>query len=234
MRKTVKIESLMKNEILAREFVNLIFLPLKDDEVFIYMILARKKYNPIVSNECLFHRDLLEKNDPDYIVKKIKKNCLMDNTFTDPKTNAIIPIDSFVVYVDLSPKSVLKAYGSFVKRFNDLIYQSIKNILYLPEVTKIKSILLSEIHKSDSYKPYILVDVDKKDVSFLLKIKERLKIKWISETRGGYHILIENNRENGRIVHMEFSHIPNIEIKKEVMTPLPGTLQGGFEVKKYE
>lgn len=57
-----------------------------------------------------------------------------------------------------------------------------------------------------------------------------INIKWISETHGGYHVIVERNDESGKIIYNDIRGMPNVEILKEPMTPIPGVLQGNFEV----
>ncbi len=128
---------------------------------------------------------------------------------------------------------------------NDLLYQTYKDPSRVSEWTNIKGKLLSCIHKSNADKPYILVDIDEKDFSLTGEVISEITEDpiWVSETRGGYHLIYEKIPRLAREIYMKIPQTfvketfpPNkiIEIKKEVMTPLPGILQGGHEVKKVE
>ncbi|OLS27105.1 MAG: hypothetical protein HeimC3_05720 [Candidatus Heimdallarchaeota archaeon LC_3] len=54
-------------------------------------------------------------------------------------------------------------------------------------------------------------------------------IKWITETRGGFHIILERNEQSAK---KGFFDMKGIEIARNSMTLIPGTIQGGFKTKK--
>jgi hypothetical protein len=92
--------------------------------------------------------------------------------------------------------------------------------------------IFSAIHKSRGRCLYFIVDIDKKDEDILARITGLLngKIGWISETHGGYHVIVNKNYETGMIIYQNIVGMEYVEILKDAMTPLPGTFHGGFKV----
>lgn len=240
-KKVVKIKIINKEN--CRDFIERCVPTLKNDEVLIYFVFVRKKYCPQVRNHHqMVFRDILKDNDPNYIIPKIEK---IPDRFIDYQSSIYYGENCYALYIDLIPKSTLKAYIHFSKEIQDLIYQSLKNDSQLKEFRKIKNRLLSAIHKKSSWKPFIMIDIDSKDNELLEEIYNQ--IDWtpiyISETRGGYHLIYEKTSaicrdiyENLRKDEDLIGYFENktIEIQSEVMTPVVGTLQGGFEVKEYK
>lgn len=233
-------KSLLVNEAETRKFLERMLPKLKDDEVFVILSFARKKYHPSATDEWMLYRDIIKDNDIDKMIHKIKRNYSYTEGFNDLRTGEPINKDAFVCYIDLSPKSMLKAYNMFIKKMNDILYQVIKNKEQSILMRKMKNYLMSCIHKSNSYKPYLLLDVDTKNSDLLNSILNALESwEWISETRGGYHVLVKKTKQNCQFIfqNLQFSKgycDYDIEIKSNVMTPIPGTLQGGFEVKQFD
>lgn len=249
-----KIKTLLVDEKLTREFLDITLPELKEDEVLLLMMFARKKYNSATTDEWKFFRDVVKPSKSrgdakvsfsDVVLRKIRRSAVFVGDYTDFKTGELIPMDAFVYYIDLTPKSMLKAYTLFTKETADLLYRIYKDTTQIEFATRLKTKFLSAIHKSNSYKPYSLLDIDDKDEDLLEKCLDVVNNEyiWVSETRGGYHVIVEKTKENGRSIHENIrkdqqnnknSIFKDVEIKKEVMTPVPGTLQGGFMVKRWK
>lgn len=247
--------SLLKNEEETKRFVEKVLQPLKNDEVYITVLTARKKYCEVISSSLeVVNRDIIRSNDTNKIIRKFRKMSVVKDLYTDKKED-IIPMDAFALYVLPEPRSTLKGYKEFNKNINEWIYSdllgAIKNLEYYRNIdTK----MFSAIHKSKSRSCYFIFDIDLKDGELLSnfystlldnQIKEE-SIKWISDTRGGYHIILERNESTGTFVHLFKTgrikmHKPldisftntYIELRKETMTPVPGCLQGGVLVKEH-
>lgn len=230
--------NLLVNEGKARDFLQMMLPKLVDDEVFIMAVFSRKKYNKKASGG-LYSRDLVTENDIDWILRKLKRMCYLPEDYQNYKTSEVIPPEAFVCYIDLSPKSVLKAYRMFVDLENRRIYEGIKNGSQFTLLRRMKNDLMSSIHRSNSYKPYILLDLDTRDFKIANYVFQIVKYNcpWISKTRGGYHFIVNNEPKIAGSIYMD-QRIRNIamsgqlEIKSDVMTPIPGILQGGFEVTR--
>ncbi len=239
--------SLMKNEEETKKFIEKVLQPLNNDEVYIAVLTARKKYCSTISSSMeVVSRDIIRNNDTNKILRKLRKMSVVENLYVD-KNGDIIPIEAFSLYILPEPRSMLKAYNEFNKDINNWIYNDLvsetKNLeLYRRLDTK----LFSAIHRSKSKSNYFILDVDKKDEELLSHIIENIRdnavedkfIRWVSETHGGYHIILDRNEMTGKFIHFiktnEKSKLSDVEIRKETMTPIVGCLQGGFIVKEYK
>lgn len=239
--------SLIKDEEETKRFIEKVLQPLNNDEVYIIVLTARKKYCSTISSSLeVVARDIIRNNDTNKIMRKLKKMSLVEGLYTD-KNEDIIPNEAFALYILPEPRSMIKAYKEFNININEWMCQDLlseeKNLeLY----RKLDLKLFSAIHRSKSKSKYFILDIDKKDETLLKNIlyfihskefnNDNLQhIQWISETRGGWHIILNRNDETGKIIHeimqrkMEF-----VEFRKESMTPVAGCSQGGFVVKEYK
>lgn len=113
---------------------------------------------------------------------------------------------------------------------------------------RFQSVWLSEVHKSSAGRPpYFLIDVDSKNEELLNWVESIMGEHLIARvhTRNGYHLIYPNTKKLRAIAYTNIiKEAPKkvseilgewdntvIEIKKETMTLIPGTLQGGFKVK---
>ena len=231
----------IQNEVELKNFLSRCGPLLKEDEVLIYFVFVRKKYCPEVKNHHqMVFRDIIRNGNIEGIINRIKN---IPNIFLNYDTLKSYNPECYSLYLDLNPKSCLKAYMLFTKQMNDLLYQAIKDPYRKYEFNMIKKKLMSSIHKSNSRQPYILVDIDIKDIEFMKNIISDIEEKpvWISETHGGYHLIYNKTSRVCKYLYQEIrvnlqKHIKDktIEIQSEVMTPLPGILQGGHEVKEVK
>ena len=218
----------------VKDFVKRILMKLEDDEVYILLLNTRKKYCPVElsKSEEVLGRELIRHNDLDKIIRKIKKVAYIDNIYADILKD--VPIHCFALYCLLDPRSTLKGYGEFIEDINKWIYESFKGESKNLELyRRIDVKLFSAIHKNRSRGLYFVVDIDKKDEAILDKITGLLigHIEWISETHGGYHVIVGKNNDTGTIIYKNIAGMEYVEILKDPMTPMPGTLQGGFQIK---
>ncbi len=217
----------------TKNFVNKILGNLEDDEVYILLLNARKKWCSVIRSEEIMDRDLVRDNDIDKILRKIKKIGFVKGVFVDRETLSDVPINCYGLYCLLDPRSTLKGYGEFISTINKWIYESFmgdsKNLdLY----RRIDIKLFSAIHKKKSRGLFFVIDIDKKDEAILDKVTELLAghIEWVSETHGGYHVIVKKIYDAGVIIYKQIVGMEYVEILKDPMTPIPGTLQGGFKV----
>jgi len=254
------ISDLIKDEDETRKFLNKVLLPLENDEVYIIVLTARKKYCPTISSSLeVVSRDIIRNNDIDRIIRKIRRMSIVEGIYVD-KDNNTIPIEAFSMYILPEPRSTIKAYMTFTQDINKWNYENLMKCNIVEDANlglyrKLDIKLFSAIHKSRSRSDYFIIDIDKKDEKLLEYIIQLLEIelvelekenilqssirrfngliKWISETRGGYHVILNRNETTGKFIHKLMNQkIPDVEFRKETMTPVVGMLQGGFVVKE--
>jgi len=222
------------NEI--KDFVGRVLMNLEDDEVYVLLLNTRKKYCPteLSRSEEVLARDLVRENDIDKILRKINKFSYTDGVYVDRNTLRPVPTHCMAFYCLTDPRSCLKGYSEFIEDVNKMIYDSFKGESKNLELyRRIDVKLFSAIHKNRSRRLFSIIDIDKKDDIILDKVTDLLKghIKWVSETHGGYHVIANRVYDSGVIIYTKIAGMEYVEILKEPMTPLPGTLQGGFEVR---
>lgn len=220
----------------VKDFIERTIAKLEDDEVYILLLNTRKKYCPIElsRSEEVLGREIIRYNDIDKILRKIKKISCVTGVYVDRNTLKDVPLNCMALYILLDPRSTLKGYGEFIEDINKMIYDSFKGeSKNLDLYRRIDVKLFSAIHKNRSRRLFIIIDIDKKDEAILNKVTDLLKghIIWISETHGGFHVISSKDYDAGVIIYTQIVGMEYVEILKEPMTPLPGTLQGGFEVR---
>lgn len=218
-----------------KDFLNKVMPPLEDDEVFILLLNTRKKYCPgeLSKSEEVLGRDLIRDNDIDKTIRKIKRISCTDGVYVDKNTSRPVPSSCMALYLLLDPRSTLKGYSEFVYDINKWTYESFKGELNLELYRRMDIKLFSAIHKNRSRPLYWVIDIDKKDEDILDKVTSLLdgNIRHIMETHGGYHVTVDKNKVTGKIIYEDIRGLEYVEILKEPMNPIPGTRQGGFEVK---
>lgn len=218
------------------EFVERVLMKLQDDEVYILLLNARKKWCPELSrSEEIMYRDIIRDNDLNNTLRKIKKTgCVSDGIYVDRDSQKEIDVGCMALYILLDPRSTLKGYGEFIDNINGWIYDSFKGESKNLELYRKMDIkLFSAIHKHRSRGIFFVIDIDKKDEDLFERIVGLLEghINWISETHSGFHIIVNRSYNTGIIIYENLVRIEYVEILKEPTTPIPGTLHGGFPVK---
>lgn len=220
----------------VKDFVKRVLMRLEDDEVYILLLNTRKKYCPIElsRSEEVLARELIRHNDLDKIIRKVKKIASTDGIYADRNTLKDVPLDCMALYCLTDPRSSLKGYSEFIEDVNKMIYDSFKGESKNLELyRRIDVKLFSAIHKNRSRRLFSIIDIDKKDDAILDKVTDLLKenIRWISETHGGFHVIANRVYDTGVVIYTKIVGMEYVEVLKEPMTPLPGTRQGGFEVR---
>lgn len=211
---------IMQDEDKLKSFIN--WLPdLKENETFYLSLFARKKY----------YKDLIKSNDKTQL-KRFTAN--KENMFDKIKqleisigsyklNNIDAPQESLVLYINPNPRCMKKATFLMGKKCWELIQNQNYNL---------HAEALSCIQQSKSYSNTITFDIDSKEVDLEL-INNIINIESynIMETRGGYHLLINPKLvvSNIKNWYQEIKKLyPSIDVTGDMMSPVPGTIQGGF------
>ena len=231
--------TLIFDEELIKEFSKI--LPkLREDEVLVMQLLARRKYEArITRHESMLERVLLKRTDPDYILRRVKKIGRAEGLYRDIRSNKIIPLESMVIYLDLIPRTCIRASNQFITDINQWYYQAIVDRNFdFGLFRRIDAKLFSAISKSVSRKPIVMIDIDVNNFDKLIEVYNVVKgwVYWVSKTHGGYHIICDS--EITREIYINFKELIEskvIEIfTKQAPTPVPGTIQGGKRVLKID
>lgn len=216
---------LIYSEELLEEFLSL--LPEEnEDEIYYLSLFARKKYCPelIWSNDKTQLKRLVSKKRD--IIKKIKQ-LEVDYGLYD-LNGRIVPQESLVIYIHPNPRSQLKAARHLMRKLTDIICDNAKGFNVYQEA-------LSALQKSKS-KGYFIdfdIDIDKStfDIETIFKYINKDAVTLI-ETRGGYHVLIEVKKITENYKKSFYQDLRRFsDVEGDCFIPIPGTIQGGFEVK---
>jgi len=226
---------LLVDEKLTKKFFIEVIPELKETECLLLMLSARKKYcTELARSEEILRREVIREKKWEVFLRKVKRLSYTEGLYVDKNGNPI-PEHAFSIYVVLNPKDAVRAWFTLQKEISDLTYQYVKGDRdALRQLKRIDIRWFSALHRTNSRKLYWIVDIDKKDKKLLRYVLDIVEPAWISETRGGYHLILPANKENAVIFTEKEFRRPEIEVKKEPMTPLVGTLQGGHLVKNIE
>lgn len=224
------------------EFFTNLMVPLHDDFVYVIYMVARKKWdNSLARSEEMLYRQILTEYGFDRFYRLLLRFDVPPETFIDAN-NRIISRKAMGVYIDLTPKSVIKGMTSYFKEFISDVVNSRYDVNALNRLKRFNSLSFGAIHRSNGIrKKYRIIDIDTKDDT-VYKVADILDdngipIYWVTETHGGYHIFIENGvwmRTFNEFVVNELRGMESVEILNHNQTPVCGTLQGGFVVRRVE
>jgi len=224
---------ILYDEDMALSFINEVMYPLKQDEWFYGCLFARKKYAPelVKSNDrTQLNRFIVNKKE--HIVPKVKRMeiplggwMLKDHE---------VPKEALVFYINPNPRDMKKAVRTLGKKCWSLTEGNGSSVVREA---------YSAVQQSRGTGSFLTIDVDgeglKKDTLFgkMSDILDDSGIEkcHIIETRGGYHLLIDNKL----ITDSKVKSFIIKELKREgladkvgdMLSPMPGTIQGGFPVR---
>lgn len=200
------------------KFIN--WLPNNSDQEKYYIsLMARKKYNPIIPSDkqCL-RRVVSNKKD---ILSKIDQ---METKLGTYRINNIeVPNNALVVYISINPRDIRKAAFNTAITLMRKIEQGLN--------PNPKSIALDEIQKS-SKRNFVTFDIDSKEEFQknkynLVAILGCIEYNFI-ETNGGYHLIIYPNKCENKTWYQELLKCFKVDQKGDLLSPIPGCIQGGF------
>lgn len=223
--------SLVWNWNLVEEFFEKVVPEPERDEVLIIMLAARKKYcSEISRSEEVLDKLIIE--DKEIGLRKLRKFLrIEEGDYFDFKTRKQIPLSATAVYIDLYPKSCLKAIVEWNKLTHQWMYQAIVDEKFdLKVFKKLDAKWFSSLAKSSSRKPVRILDIDTKEVKVDIPRPD-----WITETRGGYHYIYkEPSKETMKHLVTLAQKYNFIETSwHQGLTVIPGTLQGGYKAKGF-
>jgi len=233
--------SLLVNEKLLKKWFEYVVPELQEDEVLIGILCARRKYSDKISRSEEILDKIILKGDKETNLRRLRKFLrIEEGDYIDFKTGDSIPIEAMAVYLDLYPKSILKA----ISIWNKTVLQWMSDAIVNPEFElktfrKIDTKLFSAIAKSNSRKPVRILDVDDEEVFHYFE-KGLPEPDWMTRTRGGWHLIYftptkEKEKEVSKELYEKAKNFELIEIQwHQGQTVMPGTLQGGVEVEGWK
>lgn len=231
-------EYLLYDEQYVAEFAEAVLPELKKDEVLLLYMAARKKYGGVSRSHELLSRKILKDTSPGYFLSKVKQLADVGGIYSDKATGEILPARSLAVYVDIMPKSTMNAFKTFNNDMLVWLYENLHSSSFDQTLFRhMDRKLFSAIHRSNSRKPYWIIDLDKDDYDLCMGIVsgyEKEDIVWISKTHGGYHIIVKRNNNSARMIRTLLEDNMYVVDVGHEATPVPGTYQGGAKVKRQK
>ncbi len=222
-------------------------------EAHMVSLLARKKYIP--EDNADLRKDLKDSAIGSTIIKPIGDAGITPLRYLRALRRFNVPIDCYVtkrtemsipevclsLYTTINPRSLDKGIAQGLSTcLEDNLHGRLNS-------SKVISTLESSVQKSVSKKHYIDIDIDTKDRKTVQDMSDYLnEHKYhVVETRGGYHFLVdikEAEKSNSKSWytnlqgecqrHIDAKNNALVEFKPDTLCPIPGTLQGGFKVRR--
>ena len=200
---------------------------------------TRTKYDKSIEPTKVFKRQLIRGSEGD-LIKKIRE-------YDEHVSNAS------VCYFVCNPRSIKNTYrdgiAKVIKEYNSCFDQVVDSTIGKPK--DIHSLVLSCFQTSHPIKKFKEIDIDTKNEDVLKKLESIFKridmrIAACVETKGGYHVIYVNRLtktqetdlyvfiqqfkyesidRNGKFLEKNY-----VEIRSDPCTPIPGTIQAGFNV----
>jgi len=226
------------------DFVSL--LPeLKNDEVWFVSLSARKKYldseqaKEINLNHAeMFNRKIIRSLEK---FPQILERLSADGYYT--KDGHPYPENSLVVYFNVNPTGMIRAYEKFSGKVTQLLADlALKEGPIaehtITQIRKLDVLFMNEIQKQRATKHFIDIDVDTKDEVVYDKLTNGLRdrgAEYITVvTHGGYHVLVWRKtlkfNYNELVKECDLMTDEEVIVNPNEMIPLPGTMQGGHLV----
>jgi len=236
----------------VRDFFNSCMPRLAENEVYFFSLSSRNKYltqeervEYDLGRTEMFAKSIVKEDSANYFIKKIRRLECDTRGFTT-RNGKEIPAKTLILYININPINTIKAYSQFVqKSIEELTNSNAESKNYF--FKNIESKLFSYLQQSIGTKSLIDIDFDiDKEVEIVLLHKflkdlDKNDCKYyIIETKSGFHVLLDKSTLKHNfyltIVNLNDQVIKGGEIvvNKNGMIPLPGTLQGGFEVKRVK
>lgn len=188
------------------------------DEWFYFALFARKKYSDkIITNKETQLRRFVTKED--YLRSRIRQLEVPYGAWV--VGNIAAPQKSLVLYMHTNPRSNSKAADAIHGRTWELRNQRGYNI---------KSEVMSAIYSARSRAEIVTFDLDEQDLIDEKKLQSIINpgTYIIIKTRGGFHLLVKPNQQTNPLWHPELLENFKVDDYGDIMSPVPGTTQGGF------
>jgi len=236
--------------------------PLKPDEAYFLSLSARNKYLTDEERKTyelgrteMFARELVKQNKygtpiEDIYLRVLKSMQVSEGGYTS-RTGVTLPDKCLVVYANINPSSGIKALKMFYERTTEALFDMRTNSEAPSNFNNLDTQLMNCYQKCKGTRTLIDIDFDipeeGSDIlhTFLDEMYEKDVKYHVVKTKSGYHVLLEretlkfNYNLNIIKAHEEAQkrfgkeHI-EVEVNKNEMIPIPGTMQAGHKVSFLE
>lgn len=215
----------------------------------------RERYN--LGRTEMYAKTIIRHDTEDEFVKHIRRLECDERGYTT-RTGEPIPQKCMMCYANIDPSSTPKALQSFMQVVNEYYTEAMAIVTgnnnsdnFVDRLNKIDNNLLSCYQQAHAKGKWIDIDIDLMDepeyeVSLMAYIRQDLHNMGlfhyrVIRTKSGYHILVaaDEVKFNPQDIVQTLKHrfdinsirYKEIEINKNRMIPVPGTLQAGYPVR---
>jgi hypothetical protein len=258
--------NLIHDEEEIKYFFDNIIPNLSNNEIYFLSLSARNKYLTGKEREYyglgrteMFERTIVRERNWSKFLRKIKRFQTVEGSYLTKK-NLPIPEKSMVVYFNINPTNVLKAYNEFSHTMSEYFMElglnaskggDLENVS--KRMKKMDVLLMNCFQRNRGTKHYIDIDFDiPKDETWVLSkfldnLKENNVTYYVIDTKSGYHVMLlrdsvkynfpevvknlQDEANEYRLGKMISEQHWEIVVNKNEMVPLPGTYQAGYPVK---
>lgn len=203
-------------------FFDNIIPPLENDEVYFLSLSARSKLLTDEQKEKLqlgrtemFERRIVREREWSRFLRTVKKFETAYGSYTT-KNGSLIPNKAIVVYFNINPSNVIKAYNEFSQIMNDYMFELAMCAMRHRDTTDImhrikkQDVLLMNCYQKNKGTKHWLdfdFDVPKNEITlgvveeFVSEVRQHKGTAYIIETQGGYHVLVSKNTEFDEYFH---------------------------------
>lgn len=135
-----------------------ILKPLKDNETYFALSCARNKYledkNIKMRNTEVLDRKLIRELTKEKLIKNITKLGIPEN-FYGSKEGQPYPFESYVLYITVNPRDMVKATYKCMNNMSQMMYDSFKNKTETQKSKRLDIVTMSEIQASTGSKYFL-------------------------------------------------------------------------------
>lgn len=251
--------NLLSNQDQVNKFISL--LPeLQNDEVYFISLSARQKhltkeereYFSLGRTEMMIRTIVRSKDEFPKAFREIEGRLSQRQT----RAGKNIPSKCLIVYVNINPSSMVKAYNLLKTKMEGEMFGIIQalqngNTPNYDVFRRLDRQLMTAVQNATGHKTWLDLDFDVPDkrvahAAYIKPLVDQLtNIKHcLVETKGGYHLLIdrESLEQNSKslpvplhlivkTINDELGNTGEAVFNKNAMIPFPGFMQAGFEVR---
>lgn len=226
---------------------------LRQDEVYFLSLSARNKYLSDEEREQygfgrteMFARNTArDKAGIRYVMAKLEATL----SYRKTRAGKDMPRHALVVYMNVNPSSLIKAYGTFTAQMDKILQETLLAELNntgsppFDPIKRMETHLMNAVQKSTGRRHLVDIDVDTKERWVYDEMAQHFQdcgISYMSiETRGGFHFLLKKDtfpkerkiNFNAQCKDVEKRCGAEVCINSNAMVPVPGTHQGGHLVR---
>ena len=210
-------------------------------------LFARHKYISATTNlklnvkDSTIERKFIDEDNKAHYINLLRRYEVPVGSFTD-RNGTGLPDHVLALYASVNPRGGRLACRELAKELIAGLNGELSNFKF----STLQSKASSYIQKTVTRKLIFDIDIDEKNVVLYNKIMTTLEDLELDvcrvasiETRGGFHILMDiaamhlTDKQWYPKLHKAFIDLP-VELKTDTLCPIPGTIQGGFNVRFFD